>query len=694
MKRSLIIACLLLSALCHAQLVVLPGQGGTVSNPSATSVSITKTITAGALIVLVDHVVANEGQTVGSDKDGTATWGGTLGCSSNYESGHYSNWFFIQSAVGGSTVFTMSVSSASDISLTVQAYSNQAAVAVDKCVSSSSSSATGLTLSVTTTADNDSFVGTIYTPGQAPNSNYPLATLSSVTSGYNVQQINGVNPYPIIDVLLDNTGPNTAGVHTFQFSVLAPITNQPMVANFIAFKSAGAAPQVAHRGFVSHGLSSNPPASAANVPWMIFDPYYAYGGSETEALDKLSADAMVTYGAVAAGWNWIYGGVTWVTGARTGYALTPTADFPGMAAFYSYLHADGLKVQSYLAAGSACGIGNPGTFGFEYPDAAQVAGYGADGITLDSCYDFALNSWTNAQVQAEYQTMQSAILTAFHKPVPFEVSLSFTSPVNQYDQIDWASTVGGNSVSMYTANTNTWTHFLTQLDQNHGYESYVRPGYYRTIYDLSTGQPAAGTTDTEGLSNMVLLAVEASPMITGIDFSGTIGYGAPTQATLTTIENIELIAALKDPLSLTHGRVSQVSCGDANCECYTRPLANGAYMWVGFNRSSTTQTVACSWSSDSQSGPYTHSMDMVANWLGPWKSATAYVIGNMVWDNSSGSWLRYVAIANNTNKAPNSNPSDWSVLPIGTWHDSLGTLSTGYSASVPSQGVWAIKVAP
>jgi alpha-galactosidase len=368
-------------------------------------------------------------------------------------------------------------------------------------------------------------------------------------------------------------------------------------------------------------------------PMMGWDSWRPYGTTTTEALVKANADLIVSNGMKAAGYQYVNPTDNWATGRSAGVLTTDASKYPdGMAALDAYIHADGLLVGTYLAPGTTGCNAFPGSQGYETQDANQIAGFGADYLMYDNC-----TSWANdAAAQTAYATMMFA-LQASGRPIAYLVALGMTPLENNSEQ--WAGLVGGNAAWTYqdlgaavgSAYPVSWASTMTILDGQYGLEVYAQPGRWNVPDFLAVGNGVL--TDTEGQSNFSLWAILASPLWASVDLT------AATTATITTLTNTDVIAVDQDALGIQGKRVSQVACGSANCEVYARQLSSNAWAVVLFNRSSTSQSISATWSMFGETGPYTTTRDLWA-------------------------------------------------------HSSLGTLSSGYTATVPSHGVAMIRVAP
>ena len=331
------------------------------------------------------------------------------------------------------------------------------------------------------------------------------------------------------------------------------------------------------------------------VPVMGWESWRPYGGGVTEANIKANALAMTTDGLLSAGYNFVdLGDSNSVNRDGTTHLLTINAtNFPsGFGGWCTYVHGLGEKCSYYLGPGPTGCNGYPGSQGFEIADAGQIAAGGADRLFYDNC-----TSWgSQAIVESQYQAMQNALYWT-GKQIIYLVSAPYN--LSGYDPWTWFTNVGGNEVySTIDPGGATWATFMAQVDTyaTDSLAQYGGPNHYLLPDYIPTGQ--SGVTDTEGITAFSLWSILASPLWASIDLTAP-----PSSTTLTTLENSEVVAVDQDVLGLTGSRVSQVSCGDANCEVYIKQLS-GTNNWsaVLLNRASTTQTVSATWGSLGVSG--------------------------------------------------------------------------------------------
>jgi len=170
--------------------------------------------------------------------------------------------------------------------------------------------------------------------------------------------------------------------------------------------SAEAAPPRPPR--VANGLALTPP--------MGWNTWNKFGCNVSEVLIREAADAMVSSGMQAAGYEYIVIDDCWQVGRdQDGNILPDPQRFPsGMKALGDYIHSRGLKFGIYSDAGTlTCGK-RPGSLGHEYQDAKKYAEWGVDYLKYDWCSTYDQNA------KATYENMSDA-LRATGRPIVFSI---------------------------------------------------------------------------------------------------------------------------------------------------------------------------------------------------------------------------------------------------------------------------------
>ena len=152
----------------------------------------------------------------------------------------------------------------------------------------------------------------------------------------------------------------------------------------------------------------------AKTPPMGWNSWNKFQCNVSEQLIRETADAMVSSGMQAAGYQFINIDDCW-HGARDslGFIHPDAARFPsGMRALADYVHGKGLKLGIYSDAGSKTCCGRPGSRGYEYQDALTYAKWGVDYLK----YDWCSPSGTRDEQVARFTIMRDA-LRATGRPI-------------------------------------------------------------------------------------------------------------------------------------------------------------------------------------------------------------------------------------------------------------------------------------
>ena len=156
----------------------------------------------------------------------------------------------------------------------------------------------------------------------------------------------------------------------------------------------------------------------APTPPMGWNSWNGFQLSINEALVRSTADAMVTNGMKAAGYQYLIVDAGWKARHRDSanrLAADPGKFPSGMKSLADYVHSAGLKFGLYTDAGATdCVAGTPGSKGLEALDAATFAEWGVNYLKEDWCNTEGLNA------KEAYTRMHDA-LAATGRPIVFSV---------------------------------------------------------------------------------------------------------------------------------------------------------------------------------------------------------------------------------------------------------------------------------
>ena len=340
-------------------------------------------------------------------------------------------------------------------------------------------------------------------------------------------------------------------------------------------------------GTTASGGTTSTGALAATPP-MGWNSWNKFGGSITDTLVRGIADAMVSTGMQAAGYQYINIDDMWQASSRdsSGNIVPDGTKFPnGMKALADYVHGKGLKLGLYSDRGTKTCAGKPGSYSYETKDAQTYASWGVDYLKYDNC-----SPATGSNMQTDYTNMSTA-LKASGRPIVFSICAWWF--------YTWETTIG----QLWRATTDikdTWTSFVANLDANGGWTprysdanygspgiaQYASPGHWNDPDMLEVGN--GGMTDTEYQSHFSLWAIMAAPLIAGNDIRSM------STTTKNVLTNADVIAVDQDPLGIQGKPIST----STTLEVWSKKLSGDqTYAVVLFNRTAASAAITVTWSS-------------------------------------------------------------------------------------------------
>ncbi|MFF5650848.1 glycoside hydrolase family 27 protein [Streptomyces collinus] len=332
------------------------------------------------------------------------------------------------------------------------------------------------------------------------------------------------------------------------------------------------------------------PGSPALTPPLGWNSWNSFGCGITEAQVRQAADAMVSSGMKAAGYQYVVVDDCWFDPQRDaeGNLRSNPTKFPsGMKALGDYIHSKGLKFGIYQAPNEktcAQGVGtypgSTGSKGHEAQDAATFASWGVDYLK----YDWCSGSGTLSEQIAQFTIMRDA-LRATGRPIVYSINPnSFHSPTG--DKYNW-----GQVADLWRT-----TEDLLDIWQNNNTNSYPMgvgnvlditaplaaqsgPGHWNDPDMLVVGRP--GLSLTESRSHFALWALLSAPLMAGNDIRT---MSADVSAIL---RNPRLLAVNQDSLGAGGRRVRD----DGDTEVFAKRLSDGSVAVGLFNRGSSTATI-------------------------------------------------------------------------------------------------------
>jgi len=351
------------------------------------------------------------------------------------------------------------------------------------------------------------------------------------------------------------------------------------------------------------GTAGGSTALAATPP-MGWNSWNKFQNQPDETLIKAIADAMVSSGMKAAGYQYVNIDDGWSQKQRdpSGTLVPDSERFPsGIKALADYVHSKGLKLGIYGDRGTETCTGYPGSYDHETQDAQTFADWGIDYLKYDNCAIPSERSNEQA-MQEDYGKMASA-LKATGRPIVFSICawrfrdwmpsvahLWRTGPdINDHWLSDRHSLISvidknGGDTSGYGVFSDASNPEGAFYDPP-GVAAYAGPGHWNDPDALEVGN--GGMTAIEYRSHFSLWAIMAAPLITGNDLRNM------DQATLDILLNDEVIAVDQDPL----GRQGKPISESTQQEVWSKPLSGDrTYAVILFNRATDAVDISVTWS--------------------------------------------------------------------------------------------------
>ena len=330
-------------------------------------------------------------------------------------------------------------------------------------------------------------------------------------------------------------------------------------------------------GATSTGGSGGVGSQAVGAtPPMGWNSWNTFGCSPSETLVKGIADAIVSNGMAAVGYQYVNIDDCWMSGRDgSGNLQWDTSKFPsGIPALATYVHSKGLKLGIYESPAAKTCAGKTGGQGHESQDAMSYASWGVDYLKYDDCGG-SLSSFT---------TMHNA-LVATGKPIFYSINPvygqgSCVPPSCSVDELKvcnmWRIGFDINA---------SWGSFTGLIDIDKSLAQYAGAGHWNDPDMLEVGR---GMSADEDRSHFGMWAMLAAPLIAGNDIRS---MSATTKAILT---NADVIAVNQDPLGK---QATLVATSGSNLQVWSKQLTGTNTRAVAlFNRSGAAASMSVTWS--------------------------------------------------------------------------------------------------
>jgi alpha-galactosidase len=302
--------------------------------------------------------------------------------------------------------------------------------------------------------------------------------------------------------------------------------------------------------------------SLAETPPMGWNSWNKFGCNVSDKLIREMADAMVSSGMQAAGYQYVNIDDCWqVSRDASGTIVADPARFPsGMRALADYVHSKGLKLGLYTDAGTGTCEKRPGSLNHEDQDAKTYASWGIDYVKIDWCNSEGLDP------EVQYGKFRDALAHS-GRPIVFSIcNWGVKTPWR------WGPTTGNLWRTTGDINDTYDRMTLIGFGQN-GLEKYAGPGHWNDPDMLEVGN--GGMKRDEYRTHMALWALLAAPLLAGNDLRSM------SPETKELLMNSEVLAVDQDAKGVQGHRVWQ----EGPLEIWAKPLAEGSTAVGLFNRS-------------------------------------------------------------------------------------------------------------
>ncbi|KAI3941720.1 hypothetical protein MKX01_018310 [Papaver californicum] len=323
---------------------------------------------------------------------------------------------------------------------------------------------------------------------------------------------------------------------------------------------------ILRRKLLKNGLGSTP-----QMGWNSWNHFQC---NIEEKLIKETADAMVSTGLAAVGYNYINLDDCWGELNRDSQGnLVPKASaFPsGIKALADYVHSKGLKLGIYSDAGTfTCSKQMPGSLGHEEQDAKTFASWGVDYLKYDNCHN------TGTSPKERYPKMSKALLESGR-------SIFFSlCEWGDEDPATWAPGLG-NSWRTTGDIEDKWESMTKLADLNDKWAAYAGPGGWNDPDMLEVGN--GGMTTEEYRSHFSIWALAKAPLLIGCDIRSM------NNVTAELLSNKEVIAVNQDKLGVQGKKVKK----DGDLEIWAGPLSGHRIALVLWNRGTQQAPITANW---------------------------------------------------------------------------------------------------
>src|ERR1700682_804802 len=302
-------------------------------------------------------------------------------------------------------------------------------------------------------------------------------------------------------------------------------------------------------------------ASLAPTPPMGWNSWNKFGCNVSDKLIREMADAVVSSGMLAAGYQYVNIDDCWqVSRDASGTIVADPIRFPsGIKALADYVHSKGLKLGIYTDAGTGTCEKRPGSLNHEDQDAKTYASWGIDYVKIDWCNAEGLDP------EVQYAKFRDALANS-GRPIVFSIcNWGVKTPWR------WGPSTGNLWRTTGDINDTYDRMSLIGFAQN-GLEKYAGPGHWNDPDMLEVGN--GGMKRDEYRTHMALWAILAAPLLAGNDLR------TMNEETKELLMNPEVLAVDQDKKGEQGHRVWD----EGPLEIWVKPLSDGSKAMGCFNR--------------------------------------------------------------------------------------------------------------
>ncbi len=320
------------------------------------------------------------------------------------------------------------------------------------------------------------------------------------------------------------------------------------------------------------GADGSVAAVPAATPPMGWNSWNTFECNISESLIQATADAMVSSGMQAAGFEYVNLDDCWMDGRDANGNLKWNASkFPsGIPALAKYVHGKGLKLGIYETPNTVTCVGiyggiapsvAVGSLGHEAQDAQTFASWGVDYLKYDLC----------TGQRSSFAVMRDA-LRATGRPIVYSIN-----PGNGPGDLcpPNAKPPDGSSCGLDLPNVAnmwrigfdinaSWSSITGLIDQDAPLSRYAGPGHWNDPDMLEVGN--GSLTTNQSTSHFSMWAMLAAPLIAGNDLRSM------SSTIKTILTNAEVIAVDQDPLG---AQATLVATPQTGLQVWSKPLSGG-----------------------------------------------------------------------------------------------------------------------